>query len=185
MARTPSSMIPLGTQAPDFELPDVMDGKRKTLSSLKSDKATVVFFICAHCPYVKHVNRELARIGADYVPKGVSVIAISANNVQTHPQDAPGELKAQAVEFGFNFPYLYDEPQETARAYSAACTPDTFVFDGDMKLAYRGQIDDTRPDSGLQANGTDLRAALDALLEGKSPSQNQKPSMGCNIKWRE
>ena len=184
MALTPSTMVELGTSAPAFELPDVMDGQSKSLESLKSDKATLIMFLSNHCPYVKHVNGELARLGKNYVPRGVAIIGISANDAENYPDDAPGELKAQAVSNGFNFPYLYDASQQTARAYKAACTPDLFLFDGDMKLAYRGQIDASRPGNDLPVTGEDIRAALDALLAGNRPTDDQKPSMGCNIKWK-
>ena len=184
MALTASTMLELGTPAPDFKLLDVVSGETISLSNFAGKKALFVMFICRHCPFVKHVQTELAKIGKDYVPLDVGTIAISANNVATHPDDAPDKLKEMASELGFNFPYCYDETQEVAKAYTAACTPDFFVFDRDLKLAYRGQLDDSRPSNDKLVTGTDIRAALDAVLKGNSVGGEQKPSVGCNIKWK-
>ena len=184
MALTPSNMLPLGTQAPDFSLPDTVSGQTRSLSELASDKATVVMFICNHCPYVLHVNDELVRLAREYTAKGVSFIAISSNDAEEYPQDGPDEMRRHAAEVGYPFPYLYDESQEVARAYDAACTPDFYVFDGDLKLAYRGRLDGSTPGNDVPLTGEDLRAALDAVLAGDTPSENQQPSMGCNVKWK-
>ena len=192
MALTPSTMLALGTQAPDFALPDT-DGNIVSLADFADCKALLVMFICNHCPYVKHVADELARLGKDYQAHGVGVVAISSNDVDTHPDDSPAKMKEEAASRGYTFPYLYDEAQEVARAYTAACTPDFFLFDSDCRLVYRGQLDDTRPtriSSGNYdstqgpANGADLRGAIDAVLAGELPGADQKPSMGCNIKWK-
>lgn len=185
MAATPSKMIPLGTKAPDFKLPDTVSGKTLTLTDLKSKKATVIMFICNHCPYVKHVNHELVRLANDYLPKGVSFIAISSNDVAQYPDDAPDKMKEVAKQLGYPFPYLFDESQDVARAYDAACTPDIYVFDKDLKLTYRGQLDDSRPANEVPVTGKDLRAVLENLLNGKPVSTDQKPSIGCNIKWKQ
>lgn len=176
-------MLPLGTPAPDFRLPDVVSGSQVTLADFADKQALLVMFICQHCPFVKHVQTELASLGQDYVPKGVGVLAISANSVKTHPVDSPENLKAMAEELGFNFPYCYDESQETAKQYTAACTPDFFLFDSALKLAYRGQLDESRPGNGKPVTGQDLRAAIDTLLAGNPVDPNQVPSIGCNIKW--
>jgi peroxiredoxin len=178
-----STMLPLGTAAPAFELTDVVSGATITLDTFADAPALLVMFICRHCPFVKHVERELARLGQDYGPRGVGIVAISANSLQTHPQDGPEFLKAQAKEVGFTFPYCFDETQAIAKAYTAACTPDFFVFDQAKTLVYRGQLDDSRPGNGVPVTGKDLRAALDAVLSGQSLPANQKPSIGCNIKW--
>jgi len=183
MVMVESTMLSLGTPAPDFSLPDVVSGDTVTLDTFADSQGLLVMFICVHCPFVKHVQEELARIGNDYGSKGLGIVAISANSLQTHPQDGPENLKAQAQELGFNFPYCFDETQETAKRYTAACTPDFFVFDKDKKLVYRGQLDDSRPSNGVPVTGTDLRAALDAVLAAESPTTEQKPSVGCNIKW--
>lgn len=183
MAMTESTMLPLGTVAPDFSLPDVVTGRTVTLAEFADKKALLVMFICQHCPFVQHVAQELARLGQDYGPQGVGLLAISANSIQTHPMDAPEHLKAMALDLGFNFPYCYDASQSVAKAYTAACTPDFFLFDGDLKLAYRGQLDDSRPGNDKPVTGQDLRAALDAVLAGQAISPEQKPSIGCNIKW--
>lgn len=175
-------MLALGTPAPDFALPDVVTGKTVRLKDFAAGKPLLVMFICRHCPYVVHVREELARIGKDYSGKGVEIIAISSNDVENYPDDAPDKLKAMAVECGFVFPFCYDESQGVAKAYSAACTPDFFLFDAGHRLVYRGQLDDSRPGKGV-ANGRDLRAALDAVIAGKPVSRDQKPSVGCNIKW--
>ena len=184
MANTPSNMLPLGTKAPDFTLPDTVSGKMLSLNSLKGEKGTVIFFICNHCPFVIHVNEELVRIANDYKDKGIAFIAISSNDVENYPQDAPDLMKKRAEELQYPFPYLYDETQEVARAYDAACTPDNYLFDSELKLVYRGQIDDSRPNNGKPVTGKDLREALDNLLTGKPISKDQKPSIGCNIKWK-
>ncbi len=183
MVMVESTMLPLGTAAPDFALPDVISGETITLATFADAPALLVMFICRHCPFVKHVQDELARIGKDYGPKGLGIVAISANSLQTHPQDGPEFLKAQAEEIGFTFPYCFDESQETAKQYTAACTPDFFVFDSAKTLVYRGQLDDSRPSNGVAVTGKDLRAALDAALAGKSIPADQTPSVGCNIKW--
>lgn len=184
MADTPSVMVELGTKAPAFTLKDVVSGEQKSLSQLKSDKATVIMFICNHCPFVKHVNKELVRLANDYIPKGISFIAISSNDVENYPQDSPDKMKEVAEEQGYPFPYLYDETQEVAKAYQAACTPDFYIFDGDLNLVYRGQLDDSRPGNSEPVNGKNIRAALDNILTGKPVDENQKPSIGCNIKWK-
>ncbi|EKE10556.1 MAG: Thioredoxin family protein [uncultured bacterium] len=184
MAVTPSQMIPLGTKAPNFTLKDVVSGKTVSLSQLKSKKANVVVFMCAHCPFVKHVEKELVKLANDFIPKGVSFIAISSNDVLSYPEDSPENMKRQAKDFKFPFPYLYDETQEIARAYGAECTPDFFVFDDSLHCVYRGQFDDSRPGNQMPVTGEDLRKALRCLLEGKPISENQKPSSGCNIKWK-
>jgi thiol-disulfide isomerase/thioredoxin len=184
MALTPSNMLPLGTPAPDFRLPDTVSGRVLALSELKSGRATVVMFLCNHCPYVKHVNPELIRVAHDYQPKGVSFIAISSNDAANYPEDAPDKMRDTAQRLGYPFPYLYDESQDVARAYQAACTPDLYVFDGDLKLAYRGRLDGSTPGNEVPLSGQDLRAALDAVLAGRPVDPEQKPSMGCNIKWK-
>ena len=184
MAFTESSMLPLGTVAPDFTLPDTVSGKDISLKDIQSDKANLIMFICNHCPYVIHVEEELARLAKDYQAKGVNVVAISSNNVEKYPADSPEKMTDYAAKNGFSFPYLYDESQEVARAYDAACTPDFYVFDGEMKLAYRGRLDDSRPNSDTPLTGKDLRAALDAVLAGETVSEVQYPSGGCGIKWK-
>jgi peroxiredoxin len=184
MVMTASTMLELGTKAPDFDLPDVISGSNVKLSFFEGEKALLVMFICCHCPFVKHVEDELGRIGHDYGSKSVGIVAISANDAEHHPDDAPAQLKAMAKKVGFNFPYLYDESQSVAQAYKAACTPDFFLFDGDHKLVYRGQLDASRPGNQEPVNGKDLRAALDAILAGKPVSQDQHVSTGCNIKWK-
>jgi len=185
MAATPSTMmLELGAPAPDFQLPDVVTGKTISLDSFAGKKALVVMFICRHCPYVVHVQEELARLGRDYAAKSVGIVAISSNDAAAYPMDAPPGLKRMAEELGFNFPFCYDESQETAKAYAAACTPDFYVFDENRKLVYRGQLDDSRPGNGIPVTGRDLRAAIDAVLEGRPAPSVQKPSLGCNIKWK-
>jgi len=184
MAVTPSTMISLGTKASDFTLPDTISGKIFSLSDLKSEKGTAIMFICNHCPFVKHVNQELVKLAYNYIPKGISFIAISSNDVVNFPDDSPEKMKQEAKTLGYPFTYLYDESQSVARAYDAACTPDFFIFDKDLKLIYRGQLDDSRPSNGLPVTGKDIRSALDNLLSGKSISAEQKPSIGCNIKWK-
>lgn len=184
MAETPSTMLPLGTQAPDFTLPDVVTGQPLSLQKARSDIATVIVFICNHCPFVLHIQDGLIQAARDYIPKGVAFIAISANDVEQFPQDGPGKMKEFAERKQFPFPYLYDETQETAKAYHAACTPDFYVFDKNMRCVYRGQFDDARPGNGVPVTGKDLRAALDNLLAGQPLSDRQRVSIGCNIKWK-
>jgi peroxiredoxin len=185
MALTESTMqLELGTGAPDFALRDVVAGKTVRRDDFLGRKGLLVMFICTHCPYVKHVEKGLAALGMDYDGQPVGIVAISSNDADTYPDDAPDGLKAQAQRLGFRFPYLYDQTQDVARAYHAACTPDFFLFDGDMKLAYRGQFDSSRPGSGVPVTGQDLRAALDALLADQPVPKDQKPSIGCNIKWK-
>lgn len=185
MVATPSNMLALGTVAPEFKLPDTVSGQVKSLQELKSDKATVVMFICNHCPFVKHVNEQLVALANDYQPQGVAFVAISSNDVENYPEDHPDKMKEYALELGYPFPYLYDESQGVAKAYKAACTPDFYIFDGDLKLVYRGQLDDSRPKSDIPVTGIDIRTALDDLLAGKPVSVEQRPSLGCNIKWKE
>lgn len=185
MARTPSNMLPLGTKAPDFELLDTVSDQKLSLNKLKGEKGTVVMFICNHCPFVIHVNPEISKLGREYQSKGINFVAISSNDVENYPQDAPHLMKEKAQEMDYTFPYLYDETQEVAKAYDAACTPDFYLFDGNLKLVYRGQLDDSRPGNGVPLTGSDLRNAMDALLEGSAISADQKPSIGCNIKWIE
>lgn len=184
MAFTESTMLELGTEAPEFTLPDTVSGDNISLGNIASDKATVVMFLCNHCPYVIHVNPEIVRLAKEYQTKGVSFVGISSNDVENYPQDGPEKMKEQAEKVGYTFPYLYDETQEVARAYDAACTPDFYVFDGDLKLAYRGRLDDSRPKNDNPLTGKDLRAALDAVLAGEPVSEKQYPSGGCNIKWK-
>lgn len=184
MARTPSNMMPLGTPAPDFCLPDTVSGKEVCLSQARGEVATVVMFICNHCPFVKHIQGELVRLGQEYPAQGVSLVAISSNDAAQYPEDSPENMKALAVSLGYSFPYLYDETQQVARAYDAACTPDIFVFDEALECAYRGQLDGSRPGNGIPVTGEDLRSALDALLAGQIVDPIQKPSVGCNIKWK-
>ena len=184
MAKTESRMLPLGTPAPDFALPDTVSGKTVRFEEVAGDKGTLVMFICNHCPFVKHVLDELVRLGRDYRDSGIGLVAISSNDITGYPQDRPERMKELADSAGFEFPYLYDESQNTARAYDAACTPDFYVFDSQRTLVYRGQLDDSRPGNGIPVTGADVRAALDALLEGKPLARQQKPSIGCNIKWR-
>lgn len=184
MARTPSVMIPLGTKAPDFELPDTVSGNDISLNDLKGSVATVIMFICNHCPFVKHVNAQLVSLAYDYIPKGIAFAAISANDANDYPEDSPEAMKKAAETLGYLFPYLYDESQETARAYQASCTPDFYVFDKELKLVYRGQLDDSRPGNGKPVTGKDIREALGHILEGTPVQENQVPSIGCNIKWK-
>ncbi|MBU1693608.1 MAG: thioredoxin family protein [Verrucomicrobia bacterium] len=184
MAATPSTMLALGTPAPDFRLPDTVSGKAISLASFADTKALLVMFICRHCPFVVHVERELARLGLDYAGKGVGIIAISSNDAAAYPDDAPESLKAMALELGFNFPLCYDATQEVARAYTAACTPDFFLFDRSRRLVYRGQLDDSRPGNHKPVTGRDLRAALEAVLADRPVAADQRPSLGCSIKWK-
>ena len=184
MALTPSTMLALGTPAPDFALPDVVSGRTISLGTFSGKQALLVMFICQHCPYVQHIKAELSRLGKDYQNTEVGIVAISANDVAHYPDDAPDELKAMAQDLQFTFPFCYDESQEIAKAYTAACTPDFFLFGLDRRLVYRGQLDDSRPGNGKPLTGRDLRAALEAVLAGRAVSQNQQPSVGCNIKWK-
>lgn len=184
MALTESTMLELGTTAPDFALTDVVSGRTVRRDDLRGQKALLVMFLCAHCPYVKHIEKGLSTLGADYADKPVSVVAISSNDAVNFPADNPEGLKRQAETLGFRFPYLYDETQQVARAYKAACTPDFFLFDGELKLVYRGEFDRSRPGNGVAVTGEDLRAALDAALAGKPALKDQRPSIGCNIKWK-
>lgn len=184
MALTPSTMLKLGTAAPDFRLPDVTSGKTVSPETFAGKKALLVMFICRHCPYVVHVKTELARLGKDYAGKDAGIVAISSNDAAGYPDDAPENLKTMAREEGFVFPLCFDETQSVAKAYTAACTPDFFLFDKDRRLIYRGQMDDSRPGNGKPVTGKDLRDALDAALAGKPVRADQKPSVGCNIKWK-
>jgi peroxiredoxin len=183
MARTPSTMIELGTPAPGFALPDT-DGRVVRLEDAAGAPALLVMFLCNHCPFVKHVRDELARLGRDYTARGVAIVAISANDPDAYPDDSPERMREEKEQAGYLFPYLFDATQEVAAAYHAACTPDFFLFDGDRRLVYRGQLDDSRPGTGVPVTGRDLRAALDAVLDGRPVPPDQKPSLGCNIKWR-
>jgi peroxiredoxin len=183
MALTPSTMLALGTAAPDFKLPDT-NGKIVSLADFNSAPALVVLFICNHCPYVKHIRAGLAQMARDYQARGAAVVAISSNDVENYPADSPEKMKEEAKSAGYIFPYLYDETQAVAKAYQAACTPDIFLFDKNRKLAYRGQFDDSRPGNGRPVTGKDLRAALDAVLAGRPAPEPQIPSVGCNIKWK-
>ncbi|PNQ72070.1 thioredoxin family protein [Hanstruepera neustonica] len=184
MALTPSNMLPLGTKAPDFELLNVITNTNQSLESIKGVQATVIMFICNHCPFVKHVNTEISKLAKDYISKGVGFIAISSNDADNYPEDHPQKLKEQAINNDFKFPYLYDQTQQAAKDYLAACTPDFFVFDSDLKLIYRGQLDDSRPGNDKCLNGEDIRHALDCAMEGTENARVQKPSIGCNIKWK-
>ena len=184
MSLTPSNMLSLNTPAPGFTLPDVVSGKTVTLNELKGEKATVIMFICNHCPYVKHVNKELVRLASDYTSRGIKFIAINSNDILTEPEDSPAHMKQVAEQLKYPFPYLFDETQQVARDYDAACTPDFFVYDNTMKLVYRGQLDDSRPSNNISPSGHDIREALDNVLSGKPVSLRQRPSIGCNIKWK-
>jgi len=184
MAETPSTMIPLGSPASHFELLDARSGKKLNLQSLKSDKATIIMFICNHCPYVIHILPELLKLIRDYQAHGLSFIAINSNDIKNYPADSPEKMHEIAIEKNFTFPYLFDEIQEVARAYQAACTPDIYIFDNHLKCVYRGRFDDSTPGNGRPVTGKDLRAALDAILNGKAVEWDQKPSVGCNIKWK-
>jgi len=183
MARTPSTMLELGTPAPEFSLPDV-DGRVHTLAGFAGAPALLVAFICSHCPFVKHLRSEFATMAREYRPRGLATVAINSNDVEAYPQDGPDGMRAEAVQAGYVFPYLLDASQSVAKAYRAACTPDFFLFDARRQLVYRGQFDDSRPGNGKPVTGADLRAAIDATLAGQAPTADQKPSLGCNIKWR-
>lgn len=184
MSLTPSNMMPLGTTAPGFSLPDIISAKTLSLDSLKSDKGTVVMFICNHCPYVQHIITKIVEVAKDYQAKGIAFIAISSNDVQNFPADSPDLMKKNAITRGFSFPYLYDESQSVAKAYDAACTPDFFVFDKQLACVYRGRFDDATPGNNSPVTGKDLTAALDNLISNTPINQDQKPSIGCNIKWK-
>ncbi len=184
MAVTESTMLELGTTAPDFALPDAVSGKTVRRDDYRDKKALLVMFICTHCPYVKHIEKSLGPLAADYASQPLGIVAISSNDVTTHPADGPDGLKQQAQSHGFIFPYLYDESQVVAHAYKAACTPDFFLFDGNLKLVYRGQYDSSRPGNGIPVTGMDLRSAIDLVLAGKPVPADQRPSIGCNIKWK-
>lgn len=183
MAATPSTMLPIGTQAPGFRLPDTVTGDKVSLSQFEGTPL-LVMFLCNHCPFVIHVREQIAALGRDYTPKGLTVVAISSNDVEHYPDDSPEKMQEQARVAGYTFPYLYDESQEVAKAFSAACTPDFFLFDTDHKLAYRGQLDASRPKNDVPVTGADLRAAIDAVLSGNPVPEPQLPSIGCNIKWK-
>lgn len=183
MSLTPSTMLELGTPAPDIQLIDAVTNRKFTLDTLAGERGLLVMFICNHCPYVIHVRDELTRIAKEYAPRGIGIVAINSNDIENYPQDGPDHMAALAGELGWKFPFLFDETQTTAKRYRAACTPDFFAFDADRRLAYRGQLDDSRPNSGIPVTGSDLRAALDALAEGRKVPAEQKPSIGCNIKW--
>ncbi len=184
MALTPSTMLPLGTKAPDFNLTNAADGKQVSLADFAAAPALLVVFMCNHCPFVKHVAAGLASLAKEYQAKGVAVVGINSNDAAKYPDDSPEKMKQEAAARGYTFPYLFDETQAVAKAYRAACTPDFYVFDKHQQLVYRGQMDSSRPDSGVAVTGQDLRAALDAVLAGRKPVEDQKPSIGCNIKWK-
>ena len=184
MSLTPSNMLPLGTKAPDFQLHDTVSEKSLSLDELKGIEGTVIMFICNHCPFVKHVNAEISRLAKDYISKGINCIAISSNDAEKYPEDAPDMMKKNVMDNAFIFPYLYDQTQQVAKAYDAACTPDFYVFDKDLLLVYRGQLDASRPGNDTPVTGTDLRRAIDCLLNHTDNTKTQKPSIGCNIKWK-
>ncbi|MFO1020791.1 MAG: thioredoxin family protein [Planctomycetales bacterium] len=183
MVKTASTMLPLGTLAPEFSLPDT-EGKLVSLKDLAGAPGLLVMFICNHCPFVKHLRADLAKLGKDYAPKGLRIVAINSNDVAAYPDDSPARMKEEKEDAGYNFPYLMDDSQQVAHAYKAACTPDFFLFDKNQKLVYRGQFDDSRPGNGMPVTGADLRSAIDAVLKGEKIPEPQKPSIGCNIKWK-
>lgn len=183
MVKTASTMLPLGTAAPDFSLPNV-DGRSVSLKDFRGSKGLLVAFICNHCPFVIHIRPEFAKFAREYQAKGIAIVGINSNDATAYPADAPDKMKAEAESAGYSFPYLFDETQSVAKAYRAACTPDLFLFDGQQKLVYRGQFDDSRPTNGLPVTGSHLRAACDAVLAGRPIEEGQRPSIGCNIKWR-
>ena len=185
MSRTESNMLPLGTKAPNFNLPDTVSGESMALDKITVEKGLLVIFMCNHCPFVVHVIDEIVNISKEYAVKGISTIGISSNDAISYPQDGPANMKAFAKKESFDFPYLYDESQDVAKSYNAACTPDFFLFDKNQDLVYRGQMDGSRPGNGIPVTGTDLRIALDAVLAEKTISPLQRPSVGCNIKWRD
>jgi peroxiredoxin len=185
MSAVNSQMLELGTKAPEFSLKDAISGKTYDLKKFRGNKALLVIFICNHCPYVKLIKESLVEYASDYMPKGVGIVAISSNDVENYPEDGPDKMKEDAEEYGYPFPYLYDETQEVAKAYKAACTPDLFLFDEALELKYRGQFDDARPGNDIEPTGNDLREATDKILADKEVSEDQTPSIGCNIKWKE
>ena len=184
MAIASSYNLAIGTTAPAFNLPDTVSGKMLSLETLRSDKATVIMFLCNHCPYVKHVNPEVVRVSKEYIPKGIAFIGISSNDVEQYPEDGPGQMKRTAAALGYTFPYLYDKTQDVARAYDAACTPDFYVFDKNLRLIYHGQLDDSRASGHSPLTGKDLRTVLNCAIEGNPVPGNQRPSIGCSIKWK-
>ena len=184
MARTPSTMTALGTTAPDFTLSDTVSDKQISLHEIKGDVATVIMFICNHCPFVLHVNSALVKLANDYSNQKISFVGISSNDVTTHPDDGPDKMKITAMELKYPFPYLYDETQEVAKSFDAACTPDFFIFNNRLELVYRGQLDDSRPGNGIPVSGRDIRRALNCLINNQPVPEEQRPSMGCNIKWK-
>lgn len=184
MADTESNSVEIGTRAPDFTLKNTVSGADASLSELKGEKGTVIMFICNHCPFVKHVNAKIVNLAEEYQDKGFGFIAISSNDVENYPQDHPDLMRENAKEQNYPFPYLYDSTQEVAKNYDAACTPDFYIFDRDLKLFYHGQLDDSRPNNGIPVTGKDLQGALDAIDRGEQPPQPQKPSLGCGIKWK-
>ena len=184
MARTPSTMVALGTAAPDFNLPDTVSGKNFSLENVKGRLATMIMFICNHCPFVKHVNPELVKLANDYKDRGIGFVAISANDVINYPDDSPELMAKVANQLKYPFPYLYDESQEVAKGYDAACTPDFFIYDKALRLVYRGQLDDSRPGNEIALTGKDIRDALDCIINGQPVPEQQRPSIGCNIKWK-
>lgn len=184
MAAVPSTMLELGTTAPDFSLTDTRTGATVARDEARGEKGLLVMFLCNHCPFVKHVQQELAKLGREYQQKGLGIVAISSNDVEKYPDDGPEKMREEAERAGYTFPYLFDETQEVAKAYRAACTPDFFLFDADLRLAYRGQLDDSRPKNDVPVTGKDLRAAIDAVLAGRPVPEKQWPSIGCNIKWK-
>lgn len=183
MVMTPSNMMALGTQAPDFSLTNAIDGKTVSLGDFKGRKALLVMFICNHCPFVVHVRDQFGKIESEYTSRGLSIVAINSNDLKNHANDGPEHMKTLATEMGWSFPFLFDDTQNVAKAYSAACTPDIFLFDESHKLVYRGQLDGSRPSNDVPVTAEDLRAAIEAVLEGRSVPEDQKPSVGCNIKW--
>ncbi|MGB3586528.1 MAG: thioredoxin family protein [Tunicatimonas sp.] len=185
MARTESNLMPLGISAPNFSLPDTRSDEMLSLLDIQGELATVIMFICNHCPYVKHIKSEIARLANDYQSRGISFVAISSNDATQYPADGPDKMKEIAKKWKFDFPYLYDKSQEVAQVYKAACTPDIYVFDDSLKLVYHGQLDDSRPKNDIPVTGRDVRAALDALIAGVEVNKDQTPSVGCNIKWKE
>ena len=184
MARTPSTMLSLGTTAPGFTLPDTVSGKLISLDKIKGVRATVIMFICNHCPFVIHVNDELVKLAGDYQQKNIAFVAISSNDVLNYPEDAPDKMKSTALQLKYPFPYCYDETQEVAKSFNAACTPDFFIYDSNLSLVYRGQLDDSRPGNGIRVTGKDIRYALDCIIIGQPVPTDQRASMGCNIKWK-
>jgi len=185
MARTPSTMVALGTRAPHFILPDTVSGKDLSLEKIKGEKGTMIMFICNHCPFVKHINVELVKLANDHKNKGIGFVAINSNDVINHPDDSPELMTQVAKQLKYPFPYLYDETQEVAKAYNAACTPDFFIYDNGLQLVYRGQLDDSRPGNEIPVTGKDIRNALDCLINNQPVPKEQRPSIGCNIKWKQ